>query len=181
MGYMLKRFMLNRLSKTTSTSALAIALTFASFAGAIPLAAAHECPDQGCVTDGRMTGGGRLNTDMIVTHGFELHCSVNDTPNNLEVNWAGGNHFHLSEQTDVKCIDKDGISPNPPTADFDLLEAHGDGSYNGEDGARIYFVFTDAGEPGTDDTARIKIWDSEGNVVLDEATTNLQHGNHQAH
>jgi hypothetical protein len=133
------------------------------------------------LTEGRMTGGGRLNTDQIVTHGFELHCSVDDTPNNLEVNWNGGNHFHLDQLTDVKCLDKDGISPNPPAADFDLLEAHGTGSYNGEAGARIYFVFTDAGEPGTDDTARIKITDASGNVVLDEATTTLEHGNHQAH
>ena len=175
--------MFNRANALASISALAVALTFASVAGVIPLAAAHECPDEGCVTEGRMTGGGRLDTDMIVTHGFELHCSVEDTPNNLQVNWQGGNHFHLDELIDVKCIDTDGISPNPPSADFDLLEAHGIGTYNNEDGAKIYFVFTDAGEPGTDDTARIKIQiiDSGGNVVLDEATTVLEHGNHQAH
>lgn len=173
--------MFNKANTIALITALAVALTFASFAGAISLAAAHECPEQGCVTEGRMTGGGRLNTEMIVTHGFELHCSIEDIPNNLQVNWAGGNHFHLGELTDVKCLDKDGISPNPPAANFDLLEAHGTGKYNGQNGARIYFVFTDAGEPGIRDTARIKVWDSDGNVVLDEATTNLQNGNHQAH
>jgi hypothetical protein len=160
---------------------LGLGLVIASFGIAIKPVAAHECPEQGCVTEGRMTGGGRLNTDMVVTHGFELHCDVSDVPNNLEVNWDGGNHFHLSALTDVICIDEAGISPNPPAADFDLLEAHGTGTYNGEDGARIYFVFTDAGEPGKDDTARIKIVDADNNVVLDVGTTHLNNGNHQAH
>jgi len=175
--------MIRHTKTVVAASAFGVMLALGALASGIPFAAAHECPEEGCVTEGRMTGGGRLNTDMIVTHGFELHCNVDDTPNNLEVNWAGGNHFHLDELMDVKCIDTDGISPNPPSADFDLLEAHGIGTYNNEDDAKIYFVFTDAGEPGTDDTARIKIQitDASGDVVLDEETTKLEHGNHQAH
>lgn len=55
-----------------------------------------------------------------------------------------------------------------------MLEAHGTGKYSGEDGAKIYFVFTDAGEPGRDDTARIKIEYVGGTIVLDEVTTNLR-------
>jgi hypothetical protein len=165
-----------------ATMMLDLGLVIASFGIAMRPVAAHECPEQGCVTEGRMTGGGRLNTDMIVTHGFELHCDVNDVPNNLEVNWAGGNHFHLGNLTNVKCLDIPlVISPNPPAANFDLLEAHGTGTYNGEAGARIYFVFTDAGEPGRQDTARIKILDVASNVVLDVGTIHLQNGNHQAH
>ena len=163
-------------------AALVLGLTFASFSVVARPVAAHECTqEEPCTTEGRMTGGGRLNADSIVTHGFELHCSVDDVPNNLEVNWAKGNHFHLDALSDVICVDKVGISPNPPPAGFDLLEAHGTGTYNGEDGARIYFVFTDAGEPGRQDTARIKIVDADSTVVLDVGTTNLMGGNHQAH
>jgi hypothetical protein len=153
----------------------------ASFAVAIIPAAAHECPQEGCVTDGRMTGGGRLaTTSMIVTHGFELHCDASDVPNNLQINWDGGNRFHLGELTDVKCLDSPAISPNPPPADFDLMEAHGTGTYNGEEGASIYFVLTDAGEPGKNDRARFLIEDSDGNTVLN-VSAKLKGGNHQAH
>jgi hypothetical protein len=172
---------MNKVSILIVTMALGLGLVVASLAIAIRPVAAHECPPEGCVTDGRMTGGGILDTNMTVTHGFELHCDVNDVPNNLEVNWNGTDRFHLDELTDVMCLDKEGISPNPPAADFDLLEAHGTGTYNGEDGARIYFVFTDAGEPGGQDTARIKIVDADDNVVLDVGTANLGVGNHQAH
>jgi hypothetical protein len=170
------------ITRIMGVTALALGLTLASLAMvSFRSAAAWQCPEEGCVTEGRMTGGGRLNTNLIVTHGFELHCNVDDLPNNLQINWDKGNHFHLDELIDVECIDTPGISPNPPPADFDLLEAHGTGSYNGEDGARIYFVFTDAGEPGKDDTARIKIVDADGDIVVDVGTTNLRGGNHQAH
>ncbi|MGI0048289.1 MAG: hypothetical protein ACREAW_02015 [Nitrososphaera sp.] len=172
----------NNHASIMAISAVAFGLALATFGVTLRPAMAHDCPEEGCITDGRMTGGGRLNTDMIVTHGFELHCSTEDTPNNLQINWDGGNRFHLDELIDVKCLDSPLVdSPSPPAADFDLLEAHGTGSYNGVDGATIYFVFTDAGEPGRQDTARIKIEDAGGNVVLDEGTTNLRGGNHQAH
>lgn len=127
-----------------------------------------------------MTGGGRLATNMIVTHGFELHCDVNDVPNNLEINWNGGNKFHLETLTVVECFDDPSISPGKPQADFDLMEGNGIGRYNGEEGARIYFSLTDAGEPGKNDHARFLIEDSDGNTVLD-VSAKLKGGNHQAH
>jgi hypothetical protein len=162
---------------------IGLGLTFASFAVvASTVASAHECPPEGCVTEGRMTGGGRIGDPdyKVVTHGFELHCDINDLPNNLQVNWDGGNRFHLERLTSVECIDDPTIDPYPPEADFDLLEANGVGRYNGEDGARIFIVFTDAGEPGSDDSARISIRDADGVRVLN-VLGNLEHGNHQAH
>lgn len=158
---------------------LGVGLAAASFAVAITPVAAHECPKEGSVTDGRMTGGGRLATNMIVIHGFELHCDASDAPNNLQINWDSGNHFHLDELTDVKCLDSPGISPGQPSVDFDLMEAHGTGTYNGE-GPSIYFVLTDAGEPGKNDRARFLIEDSDGNTVLD-VSAKLKGGDHQAH
>lgn len=151
----------------------------------LPIAFAHDCPKEGCFTDGRMTGGGRLNEDFKVTHGYELHCDVDDVPNNLEINWEetdgqGSHRFHLDELTRVICIDDPSIAPRPPNAGFDLMEGGGTGSYDGQDDATIYFVLTDAGEPGTNDEARFLIRNAEGDIVLD-VRADLEQGNHQAH
>jgi hypothetical protein len=163
-------------------SMLASGMFAAVLALPIGIASAHDCPQGGC-PDGRMTGGGRLDTELLVTHGFELHCNIEDEPNNLQVNWqdeTGENHFHLESLGYVNCFDNPNIDPKPPVADFDLLESFGYGKLNNEDGAKIYFRLTDAGEPGVDDYARFKIQDPDDNIVLD-VIGNLEHGNHQAH
>ena len=66
-----------------------------------PLASAHPMPTPTpTVTPqpGRMTGGGSIQCGDFgrVTHGFELHCFADGViePNNLEINWGGGNNFH---------------------------------------------------------------------------------------
>lgn len=166
-----------------STAILGSMLAIAAISTSMTAAFANDCSTDKCVPEGRMTGGGRLDTSQIVTHGFELHCNINHEPNNLEINWNGGNKFHLEGLNDAICVDSAEI-PNPPAAPFDVYEAHGFGKYNGEDGARIYFVLVDAGEPGTKDSARFKIVDADNNVVLDVGTGQgvlLDQGNHQAH
>jgi hypothetical protein len=128
-----------------------------------------------------MTGGGSVFTSegQRVTHGFELHCDEEVGPNRLEVNW-GGNHFHLEDLTSAVCTDDPSIEPPPPAAPFDTYVGVGTGRCNGVPGATITFTFTDAGEPGTADTATIEITgcpDGGGITVSD----NLKKGNHQAH
>jgi hypothetical protein len=127
---------------------------------------------------GRMTGGGSVFTraGVRVTHGFELHCDPEDEPNNLEINWDGGNNFHLTSLTAVTCINDPAIDPPPPDAGFDTYRATGVGTCNGLP-ATIAFVLTDAGEPGTLDTASFVIAGGCSLVV----TNNLDHGNQQAH
>ena len=49
-----------------------------------------------------------------MTHGFKLHCDIEIGPNNLEINWGPGNHFHLEELTSVTCSDDPAIEPPPP-------------------------------------------------------------------
>ena len=129
-----------------------------------------------------MTGGGSVFAldGTRVTHGFELHCDANRNPNSLEINW-NGNQFHLTDLVSATCIDDPGISPPPPAAPFDTYIGTGIGRYNGARGATIEWTFTDAGEPGTLDTAKYLIRDSGGNVVLSVPATNLTFGNHQAH
>jgi hypothetical protein len=149
----------------------------------------------------RMTGGGSIflpagaipGQGVRVTHGFELHCNT-DANNHLEINWGQpNNHFHLLQLTSVTCLDDPNINPAPPpsTANLgDTMIGEGTGRFSGTVNgvkyhnvtATVDFKFTDAGEPGTNDTASYKITLSDGTVVLDSlGSVNLTFGNHQVH
>lgn len=124
-----------------------------------------EVPPGAC---GRMTGGGSVFTidDVRVTRGFQIHCDLRE-PNNIEINWPG-NRFHLSELTSAVCTDSPAVDQTPPgSAPFDTFTGTADGKLNNRAGARIEFVFVDAGEPGTSDTASLKVFDPNGTLVLD--------------
>lgn len=140
-----------------------------------------EKPDAGRPQEGRMTGGGSVFTaaGARVTHGFQLRCDADDPRQNLEVNWGGGNRFHLTDLDTAVCEDT-GLDEAPPEAGFDTFRGTGTGRYNGEDGATIVFTFTDDGEPGVDDTATLEIRDAAGNLVL-QVSGEVDRGNHQAH
>jgi len=133
----------------------------------------------------RMTGGGSIFTPIggvstRVTHGFELHCNKNDNPNRLEINWSANgveNNFHLLNLTSASCTDDPAIAPPPPNADFDTYVGTGTGTCNGLP-ASITFRLTDAGEPGTSDTAQYAI---SGGCSLSTAILPLTFGNQQAH
>ena len=147
----------------------------------------------------RMTGGGSLFVEdpnapiapqavngkaqdeegMRVTHGFTLRCDATKKPQRLEINWDG-NRFHLLTLIRAFCSDNPAIEPNPPDANFDTYEGEGTGRYNGVDGAKAHWIFTDAGEPGEFDTGYIEIEDANGMTVL-LVTNHLDKGNHQAH
>jgi hypothetical protein len=146
---------------------------------------ATHCFDAGVVLitatslHGRMTGGGSVFTrdNIRVTHGFELHCTPGDGPNNLEINWDGGNNFHLTTLTSALCPNDPAIAPQPPNADFDTFIGTGVGTCNGG-AAAIEFTLTDAGEPGTKDTASYRI---TGSCTLTVGPAFLNKGNQQAH
>jgi hypothetical protein len=128
---------------------------------------------------GRMTGGGTFSS-ADVRHGFTLNCGYSTTGGeSLEVNWAG-NRFHLDNLTTAACFDSGAISSGHPNAGFDTYQGTGTGRLNGVDGYKIDFRFTDAGEPGLNDTAQIAITDPANAVVLNTGGA-LRRGNHQAH
>jgi hypothetical protein len=129
---------------------------------------------------GRMTVGGTI-AGTTVHHGGELHCNASATPNNLEVSWGKSNHFHLGALTSARCSDDPSISSGAPAAAFDTFEGSGTGSFNGVGGYRVDFKFTDAGEPGSRDTAAIAITDPTGTKTVLSASGALGSGNHQAH
>ena len=135
---------------------------------------------------GRFTGGGKqitIGDGIKVTRGLTIHCDLL-LSNNLEVNWANGNKFHMLEHlTTLECSDDPNINQNPPPAPIDTLVGVGTGRYNGQDGYTIEFTLVDAGEPGRDDEMAIKIYETAhpSNVVLNVPLQLLTAGNLQAH
>ena len=101
-------------------------------------------PPPECGT-GRFTGGGfQINTnDIKVTRGFTLHCDAL-LSNNFEVNWAGGNNFHIDKNQPASCSFIN--DPNPPDAPVNRIEIHGEGTLNGVPGISVILVLIDNGE-----------------------------------
>jgi len=137
-------------------------------------------------TLGRFTGGGRqlrLSDGLKITRGLTIHCDLK-LSNNLEVNWAVGNKFHMNEHlVTTACTDDPGIIQQPPPAPLDTLIGRGIGKYNNQSGYTIEFTLVDAGEPGGNDQMAIKIYQTSNpaNVVLDVPLQLLTNGNLQAH
>lgn len=133
---------------------------------------------------GRMTGGGSIMCPAPiyrVTFGYELHCQLEgqpvSTPNNLEVNFSTGEHFHMTQLTTSQCS---GDPTTNPTAPFRTITGEGVGTLNGQ-AAMISFTLTDNGEPGANlDTARFTIERTGGQQVLN-CSRLLEGGNNQAH
>lgn len=143
-------------------------------------------PPDGCeepnLENGRMTGGGhQMRMDQVrVTRGFTIHCDLL-LSNNLEVNWTG-NKFHMTEHLQtVECSDDPDIIQAPPPAPLDTLIGVGTGRYNGIDGYTIEFTLVDAGEPGTNDMAALRIYRPGDPDVLKVPLQNITGGNIQAH
>lgn len=133
--------------------------------------------------NGRMTGGGSVFSGLNrITHGFEVHCNVENLPNNLEVNWGRGNRFHLEELLTATCTEDPDIVQSPPNhSPFDTFIGTGIGTCNGVSGALISFTFVDGGEPGfRHDSADIEITGCPEGLAL-SVSGNLKKGNHQAH
>jgi uncharacterized repeat protein (TIGR01451 family) len=127
---------------------------------------------------GRMTGGGTFGSQRV-HHGFTLRCDPQANSQRLEVNWGKGNKFHLEQLTSATCLDDPKIGPSQPRAGFDTYRGAGTGRYNGAP-ATVVWTFTDAGEPGRNDTSQIVVRDAAGRIVL-SASGSISNGNHQAH
>lgn len=142
----------------------------------LPTETSETLPTETTAPDGGgfMTGGGTFADG--VHHGFNLSCGLPAHHENLEVNWGGGAKFHLTSLTSVSCADDPAIEAAPPGASFDTLHAVGVGELDGVPGVTIEITLTDAGEPGRDDTATIRI---DGGAALDAA--GAVQGNHNAH
>lgn len=134
---------------------------------------------------GRFTGGGLLTCEYggatyKVTFGYTLHCKTDGTtappePNNLQINFSHGDHFHLTDLSAAEC------SPPPtttPTASISSITGSGDGRFNAQP-ATVNFTITDVAEPGRLDTVSLTITSGGGTVLACSGT--LGGGNNQAH
>lgn len=159
-------------SRTKRLAALVLLSTFAASVSAHP--------------PGRFTGGGFLmctpeggGEPFRVTFGYTLHCKTDDgpvsQPNNFQINFLGGNHFHLTELTAALCSEP---PTTTPTASVSVLDGAGTGLYNGSPGT-IDFLLTDVSEPGRSDTLSVTISGSGGPTL--ECAGTLRGGNNQAH
>jgi hypothetical protein len=134
---------------------------------------------------GRFTGGGSQIKAGVgrITKGLTFHCD-RLLSNNLEVNWPGGNNFHMEEHLQtVECTDHPDILEDPPAAPLDTLVGVGAGKLNGVDGFTIEFTLVDYGEPRSNDRAALKIYKTgtPGDVRLDVPLQVISGGNLQAH
>ena len=136
---------------------------------------------------GRFTGGPNAIEvgGTKVTTGLQIHCHPKDPSVNFEINWGGGDNFHLTDVTTVSCFDSPGLTPQPPKAPVDTMVATGYGTYNGAAGYTIEFLLGDSGEPDNKrtDVMRILIY-ATGNpsdVKLNVPLQNISAGNIQAH
>jgi hypothetical protein len=136
---------------------------------------------------GRFTGGPNAIEvgGTKVTTGLQIHCHPKDPSVNFEINWGGGDNFHLTDVTTVSCFDSPGLTPQPPKAPVDTIVATGFGTYNNVAGYTIEFLLGDSGEPDNKrtDVMRILIY-ATGNpsdVKLNVPLQNISAGNIQAH
>jgi len=135
---------------------------------------------------GRFTGGGKqvdLESGVTITKGLTIHCDLL-LSNNLELNWNQVHKFHMEEHlVTLECSDNPLIEQRPPAAPIDTLVGRGIGRYDGKDGYTVEFKLVDAGEPGRNDQAAFKIYETANpsNVVLNFPLTYLKGGNLQAH
>lgn len=144
----------------------------------------HNADDH---VNGRMTGGGhQIRVGSVrITGGLTLHCD-NTLSNNLQLNWPGGNRWHLEKESleNIQCIDDPAFDETPPVAPFNTFIASAIGKLNGVDGSRIDFKFIDDGEPGRlHDMVELTIYapGDPGTVVLDIPLDFIDLGNLQAH
>jgi hypothetical protein len=141
-------------------------------------------PTRCATTNGRFTGGGKQITvgGLAITKGLTIHCDLL-LSNNLEINWGGGHQFHMEDHLSALCTDSPIIIQQPPKAPLDTMVGIGVGRFDGTEGYTVEFTLVDAGEPGTQDMAAIKIYETANpsNVVLNLPPTFLSGGNLQAH
>ena len=117
---------------------------------------------------------------LSVTAGLTLDCD-RTPPNNLEINWGGGDHFHMTSFNSVTC-ELIG-NPKPPVAPINEMIGMGTGRYDGADGYTVQFTLIDNGEPGRKDKLSFLIFETANpsNVVLSLPLQFLTKGNLQAH
>jgi len=151
-----------------------------------------ECKKPPCCI--RMTGGGGTiltlgGISVETSEGFQLRTDP-DSHSNLEVHWTTpdgvAHNFHLGPPDGVSnftCASTPcpgGGGGGKPQDQPNTILGTAIGTLDGQPGATILINFVDCGEPGTNDTRQIAIYDSNMVPQL-VASGTIQNGNNQAH
>src|SRR5262245_13938796 len=95
---------------TVTVLARAVGVWGDGFAGAsreasVQVTVPTDCEEVAAI--GRFTGGPNAIEvgGAKVTTGLQIHCHPKDPSVNFEVNWGGGENFHLTDVTTVTCFD----------------------------------------------------------------------------
>jgi hypothetical protein len=123
----------------------------------------HELPAFARITGGGWRVTGSNGESVRSSNGLTLHCDLT-LANNLQVNWDGGNKWHINKVVDAAfCFDDPAFTPEPPAAPADTYVGLDVGKLNNADGAVACFILADhgevAGDPDGPDQALIRIWD----------------------
>lgn len=127
---------------------------------------------------GRVTGGGYVSHwDAGDVHAaIQVDCA--EGGDSFSLAW-GDNTFSIGEAWDEFCGDNPAFSAAGSSSGFDTYSASGWGLLNGEWVWGSYVV-TDHGEPGSEDTLEVTLYDDWGWEMF-ELGGQLQGGNLQAH
>jgi len=134
------------------------------------------------VPEGFLTGGGQIITTKgknglkISSSGnvgfladFSLVGHWNVVFHNVGVDAFDGGHFSSTAITFLQFHDDGGAGPNPPPANANVGAFAATGKFNGEDGWSIQVCLADRGEPGKNDSLRVRLFDPAAVLVYDSA------------
>lgn len=148
-----------------------------------------KCPPKpgNPVVQGRMTGQGHTTTAEYGVVKWRLRdsvCNANRFPD-MFVDFGDRRFILESYSSPLTCftlIPPTSVEGNP-RAGFDSIRAQGTGTLDGVPGANITFRFTDAGEPGRNDSTSFTITEPNSSAVAISVENLLatDGGNMQAH
>lgn len=134
------------------------------------------------VPEGFLTGGGQITTgngknalkvgqsgNVGFLEDFSLVGNWNVQLHNVGGTELDGGHFHSTEITSLQFHQDGGAGPNPPPANANVGAFTADGKFNNVEGYSIEVCLADRGEPGKDDSIRIRLFDPADVLIYDSA------------
>lgn len=135
------------------------------------------------VPEGFLTGGGEIITtrkkeglkigqsgNVGFLADFTLVGNWNVLLHNVSGTALDKGHFHSKEITFLQFHKDGGAGPNPPPANANVGAFAATGEFNGIPGYSVQVCLADRGEPGKNDSIRIRLFDPANVLIYDSAT-----------
>jgi hypothetical protein len=166
--------------RSMNLTAAAVAISVVAFGPSLISGSPITSLDSGMGGAGRAFGPS-ADTLATVNHAFQLSC-IPDPDDALLIKFErnGEKHsFQLENSITTSCLYDPNIDPENPTSQYITLSMSGTGKLDRQYNATVSATFTDAGEPGRNDSLSLIITSPEAGVVF-TFEGRLQGGNHQA-